>query len=137
MKRSADSQDVTLAKLLLVDDDPILLRAMVRILQAHEVRACSSGREALETLVAGHDFDAILLDFDMPGLDGGEVLAAIAAMRSPLAGACAFVTGSAELARAVRPDVPLLAKPFQPNELRELVARLVSPVVQRRAAATG
>jgi class 3 adenylate cyclase len=63
-------------RLLLADDDEpnreLLSRRLERL--GYEVTAVADGREALERIRAGQ-FDLVLLDLLMPGLDGREVLA--------------------------------------------------------------
>lgn len=63
------------ASLLVVDDDPVNRSMLSRSLEAggHEVTTVESGAEALE-LVASQDFDVVLLDVVMPGMDGYQVL---------------------------------------------------------------
>ncbi len=60
--------------LLCIDDDLTLLHIRKLVLQAagYEVRVAASGEEGLR--IFQHDsVDAVLLDFAMPGMDGGEV----------------------------------------------------------------
>jgi CheY-like chemotaxis protein len=63
-------------KILFVDDDPILREfAQVHLTtDTAEVRTAADGLEALETLEGGYAADAILLDLEMPGMDGFETL---------------------------------------------------------------
>jgi signal transduction histidine kinase/DNA-binding response OmpR family regulator len=74
---SASSADVTSiaerASILIVDDRPdklLALRSVLEDLQQHIVTA-ASGEEALKQVLL-HDFAVILLDVNMPGLDGLE-----------------------------------------------------------------
>src|SRR5262245_21869455 len=62
---------VTRASILVVDDHPANLVALEAVLDplGHEVIKCSSGEEALRHLLS-RDFALILLDVQMPGLDG-------------------------------------------------------------------
>ena len=59
---------------LLVDDDP-LIRQIARAAMEHfgpyRVMVCSSGREALEVL-ARRRYDVVLMDCQMPVMDGYE-----------------------------------------------------------------
>jgi two-component system, sensor histidine kinase and response regulator len=61
-------------KILLVDDNPINIRVAANILRDHNynISFSQSGQEALEK-VELVDFDLILLDIMMPGIDGFEV----------------------------------------------------------------
>lgn len=72
---------------LIVDDDPIVLRitqlALSR-LGVTRVEMCSDAREAASRIAAGlEDFDIVLSDLNMPGMDGIELLRAIADLKFP------------------------------------------------------
>ncbi|MBK7857292.1 MAG: response regulator [Archangiaceae bacterium] len=65
-------------RVLVVDDQPLVLAAMRRILQSVvEVTTASSADEALE-LMAAHPFDGVLSDYGMPGHDGLWLMAELA-----------------------------------------------------------
>jgi sigma-B regulation protein RsbU (phosphoserine phosphatase) len=66
---------VTEAHLLVADDDPANREMLARRLrrQGYQVSLASSGLEVLR-LVRGQQFDLVLLDMIMPGLDGYQVL---------------------------------------------------------------
>lgn len=113
-------------KILIVDDDPIVIESCRRILEAegmetHVARTVEKGEE----LLAADDFDLMLTDIKMPGRDGFEMI---------------------RRAREIRPDMPVLvmtgyltsetvensrrfgvnhfiAKPFTPEELLADVQR--------------
>ena len=63
-----------LPKTLIVDDETANLVALRRLLRRLETNiiTANSGKEAL-LLSAGHDFALILLDINMPEMDGYEV----------------------------------------------------------------
>ncbi len=69
-------------KILVVNDDPNSLFALTSLLAqwaeqaAYEVLAARSGQDALRQVLM-HDFAVILLDVNMPGMDGFETAAAI------------------------------------------------------------
>ena len=60
---------------LLVDDDPVLLRALARQLRTggYEVETALDGQEAMR-LVRSHGYDVIVSDIAMPNLDGMQLL---------------------------------------------------------------
>jgi two-component system response regulator MprA len=63
-----------MAKVLVVDDEPAVRRALERALKLdrYDVEMAADGEEALDRLV-GSDIDAVILDIAMPRLDGLEV----------------------------------------------------------------
>jgi signal transduction histidine kinase len=70
--------------ILIVDDDPALLQALphtvsLRLPEA-KVDTSSSAQRALE-LIRAHDYDTIVTDIKMPGMDGLELLAKIHELR--------------------------------------------------------
>lgn len=69
------SRPCRLARVLLVDDDAEVRRATQRALEQMgcTVTTCSGGEQAIRA-VALEDFDAILCDIFMPGLDGVELM---------------------------------------------------------------
>src|SRR5215470_13847995 len=67
------------AKILLVDDEPGMLRYIKTLLEVddHDVETASNGEEALATVEKGLQPDLVLLDLLMPGIDGLETLEAL------------------------------------------------------------
>ena len=63
-----------MAKILVVDDEPDIVRVVVRIMEArdHTVRTAHDGFEALEK-VREEPPDVIILDLNLPGMNGFEV----------------------------------------------------------------
>ena len=61
-------------KVLIVEDDPVIRDALQELLQHWGLvtEECAEGLEALTLLEAG-SFDLVLLDLNLPGLDGLEV----------------------------------------------------------------
>jgi two-component system sensor histidine kinase/response regulator len=62
-------------RVLVVDDDPLLLEAAQAYLASEgaEVVTAPDGNKALE-LLRGHAFDVAVVDIEMPGLDGFELV---------------------------------------------------------------
>lgn len=69
------------ARLLIVDDEPLNLEILSEYFEGlnYQLTTASSGEAAWTILQDGHDFDLILLDRMMPGLDGVELLKRIKA----------------------------------------------------------
>jgi two-component system cell cycle sensor histidine kinase/response regulator CckA len=113
------------ARLLLVDDEPSLGRALAAALRGdHDVVAVTSGRAALELLTRDRDFDVVLCDLMMPGLSGMEVWARVRVAWPDLAERFLFVTGGAftpEAAAFLAEGRPQLEKPFDLGALQELL----------------
>lgn len=62
---------------LLVDDDDLIRRAASRalcLLMGFEVTTATSGYEALALVRFGERFDAAVVDLDMPGMDGWDLV---------------------------------------------------------------
>lgn len=117
-------------RVLIVDDEPIVTRALGRVLLMHDVAACSSGSAALARLLAGDDFDVILCDISMPDMTGDALFDAIVRERPALASRFVFMTGSTMndvlktfLDRALR---PVWWKPF--TDVRDLRSRVAEQV---------
>jgi signal transduction histidine kinase/CheY-like chemotaxis protein/HPt (histidine-containing phosphotransfer) domain-containing protein len=121
-------------RILLVDDNAVNRSLAIRILErngGHDVVAAGSGREALAVLEAGPAFDVVLLDVQMPEMDGFEVTAAI---RAEETGTGRHLPIIALTAHAMKRDRErcleagmdgYVAKPIQTRELFEAIDRLV------------
>lgn len=82
--------------ILVVDDEPMFGVAVRRLLSGkHDVRVAGSGREALDHLVRGERFDAILSDVHMPEMTGIELYETIQQRWPELIPRMGFVTGGA------------------------------------------
>jgi DNA-binding response OmpR family regulator len=88
----------TLPRILLVDDDPDIVRLMQHVLTAHglgPVRQVTTGREALASL---EGIDVVLLDHQLPDTSGLDVLDAIRARSAPPAVVLVTAHGNESLA---------------------------------------
>jgi PAS domain S-box-containing protein len=89
-------------KVLLVDDEPLVLKALARILKAHEVTTVSSVRAALEHFSAGARFDVLLCDLMMPEQTGIDLYERLKVEVPEQAARMVFLTGGAFTERADR-----------------------------------
>lgn len=95
---TTDQKIVTPRKLriLVVDDEPALLRAMKRGLSIHhKIVVASDGEEALEILKSDNNFDTIICDLMMPKIDGVDVFYELKEISPELAKKMIFCTGGA------------------------------------------
>lgn len=87
-------------RLLLIDDEPLVSRAIRRLLGAsHDVVIADGGTAALEVLSHDQEFDAIICDLAMPGLDGPAVHERLSEQQPHLAEVMVFCSGGAFSAR--------------------------------------
>jgi DNA-binding response OmpR family regulator len=113
---------------LIVDDEKNILLTMSQSLEALQLETdtASNGEEALAKL-AEKDFVLILLDIRMPGMDGMEVLRKVREIRPDIRVIMITAYGTIELAvEAIKLGaVDFIQKPFSPEEIRELVLRVL------------
>ncbi|RZS80054.1 signal transduction histidine kinase [Motilibacter rhizosphaerae] len=130
--RSADGTSVAGLRLLVVDDNETNLQILRTQLEAADavVLTAEDGPGGLAAYAAetaaGRRIDAVLLDSDMPGMDGIEVARELARRPEGTRPVCLLLSSPA----AVRPlDRPLFAarlqKPVRPLKLRRTIANTV------------
>ena len=119
-------------RVLLAEDNPVNQQVAVAMLvkRGHEVHVSGNGREALEA-VRTRDYDVVLMDIQMPEMDGFEATAAIRALPKgkdlPIIGLTAHAL-SGERERCLSHGMSdYLAKPFKAHELFALVEGTSTP----------
>jgi CheY-like chemotaxis protein len=117
------------ANLLLVEDNPVNQKVALGLLRrlGYEADAVSSGIEALEAARAG-SYSAILMDCQMPGMDGFEATAAIRRLEGPMSRAPIIaLTANAmpgDRERCLRAGMDdYIPKPVQIDKLSEVLER--------------
>jgi len=114
------------ARILVVDDEEIVIRSCLRILGTgdYEVEAVQDGWEALRK-IDENDYDVVILDIMMPKIDGMEVLQRVKETHPDVD--VIMVTGHSQIETAVRSmklgAFDYLPKPFDPDELELVVER--------------
>jgi signal transduction histidine kinase/ActR/RegA family two-component response regulator len=121
-------------RILLVDDDPLLIKSLQDTLQedGHLVTATHGGHEGIEAFAAaakrGECFDIVVTDLGMPHIDGRKVATSVKGV-SPTT-PVVLLTGWGQRLIATN-DAPahvdkVLAKPPRLHELRAALAELVA-----------
>jgi PAS domain S-box-containing protein len=129
-------------RILIVDDDPLLIRSLRETLQAdgHDVTAADGGQAGIDAFAAskqaGPPFDVVVTDLGMPYVDGRKVAASIRAADSEMP--IVLLTGWGQRLIAEN-DTPhgvdrVLAKPPKLHELRSAFAELCG---LKRSTGTG
>ena len=112
--------------ILIVDDEDIVLRSCQRILRGDDygIDVASDGFKAL-AMIAENDYDVLVLDIMMPKMDGIEVLRRVKESHPDIE--VLMVTGLSEIGTAVKAmklgAFDYLPKPFEPDDLKQAVAR--------------
>lgn len=129
-RSSGATASAPMSAILVVDDEPAIA-TMIRVVlegAGHRVEIATDGRAALERIRRGN-FDLVISDLKMPHMDGRALYEAIREHRPALARRMLFSTGDAasadtqaflETSRA-----PVLVKPFDLDDLKREVARLL------------
>jgi two-component system, LytTR family, response regulator len=124
------------ATVLVVDDEPLARRGLRRLLGGRDdldvVGECEDGAAAVE-FIERHHPDVVLLDVQMPGVDGLEVLRRVGPERMP---AVVFVTAFDEFAIQAfdLAAVDYVVKPFTDDRLLRAVGRALTRHVEHVAA---
>ena len=116
------------ANVLLVDDDPGLLRTIQLLLEdeaGFRVTTATSGETALQLLERTGGFDVVVSDVAMPGMDGIRLLEAIRERhpRLPVILITAYASVRSAVAAMRAGAFQYLAKPVDPDELLLQVER--------------
>jgi signal transduction histidine kinase len=118
------------ARILLIDDEVALGRALQRALSRHhDVTVSNNGRDALSRVLGGERYDVIVSDLMMPEMTGMEIHDELSRRAPEQAGRMVFLTGGAfsEGARLFLEAVPnpRIDKPVEMTGLLEIVAGLL------------
>lgn len=122
------------ARILVVDDQESVGRAVERVLRGYDVIALVDPREALARITGGERFAVVLCDLMMPEMTGAVLYDRVRAIDPEQAERMVFITGGAittetrTFARNIGRTV--LLKPFVVDELRAVVARVAAQFAQ-------
>ena len=123
-------------RVLIVDDDPLILASLGRVLrEEHEVETSLGGDAAIERLRRGERFDLILCDVTMPRMSGLDLLETLERDFPEQVDAVVFMSGGVsedDRARLAARSMGYVGRPVDARRLLELV--LVRIGVRRRRA---
>jgi PAS domain S-box-containing protein len=121
----------TKAKILVVDDEPVVRQLVTEVLTAegHEVETTADGEDALNR-IKNNGYSIILVDMKLPGISGGELYERVQMMAGPLAKRVVLITGDVMGADTeafiTRTKVPCITKPFDVKQLKAEIRRLLA-----------
>ncbi len=123
--RAADPSRSPTGKILVIDDETMILKVLRHMLRENEVVCMSDARDALELLRHDSTFDIIFTDLTMPTMNGMDFYNALTTEAPEMARRVVFLTGGATTpeARAFlnRVENPVLQKPISINSLLEFI----------------
>ena len=127
-QRPSRPAEARAGRILVVDDEVNLVRAYRRYLgRRHDVVVAYGGEEALAVLATDEDFDLILCDLMMPGVDGVGVYERLRREQPHLLDRIVFCSGGPTSRRCEQflnePGVVFIAKPIGHDALNQWISR--------------
>jgi PAS domain S-box-containing protein len=117
-------------RFLIIDDEEMVLNAVARILNHHEIVCMAHAREGLDRLKSDDRFDIVFCDLMMPSMTGIEFYEELLVSRPEIASRVVFLTGGAMTSKAAEflRIVPneRVQKPFGVNDLRTMVQQILA-----------
>jgi CheY-like chemotaxis protein len=120
-----DRKEVAMARILVVDDREDVARAIARMLPEHDTATESDPRRAVARVEDGERFDIVLCDLNMPVMDGREVSDALVQAHESPPPIVLMMSGEENVDSLFATGRAVLIKPFDGNELRDLVAAML------------
>lgn len=139
LPESEEQVSVPGQRILVIDDEAVIGLGCRRVLcpEGHEVRTYEDPQAGLQAALSG-DFDLLLVDLVMPGIDGLEILKQVKA--AGVSSEVVIITGHSTVESAVEAmkqgAADYLSKPFSPNQLRMVLYKVWerSALIQENAA---
>jgi signal transduction histidine kinase/CheY-like chemotaxis protein len=122
-------------RILVAEDNPVNQKLIRGLLEkdGHDVTLVGNGREAVDAIAGGGRFDVVLMDVQMPEMDGLQASAAIRALSDRVQRSVPIVALTAHAQagyQKVCTDAGMnsyLSKPIDRTQLRNLVAAIAGP----------
>jgi CheY-like chemotaxis protein len=115
-----------LPRILIVDDQPDMIRTLSRLLTSDaDIASACSGAAALTLISGGERFDLVLCDIMMPGMTGLDLFDRVKAIDPTAAAVFVFTTGGIpadQQDRLTATGARCLPKPCDIQELKRLIA---------------
>lgn len=112
-------------RILVLDDEPLIGRALRRALSGHEVEVATDAREVLRRARTGDSWNLILCDLMMPEMSGMEFFEALGTDAPTLRERVVFMTGGAFTTEArmffASLENPRLEKPFDAAAVQRVI----------------
>jgi two-component system cell cycle sensor histidine kinase/response regulator CckA len=126
----AQAREMRRARVLIVDDEPALLRSIGDLIgEEHDIVTASSGRQALDVLRVDREFDVILADLMMADVTGMDLFDVVRSDHPELERRFVFMTGGAFTLRGrtllASTANRCIEKPFDGAELLRVIGDAV------------
>ena len=127
VSKSEEESSLLGQRILVIDDEPVIGLSCKRTLRpdGHEVETYDDPQAGLRAALSG-DFDVLLVDLVMPGIDGLEILKQVKA--AGVSSEVVIVTGHSTVESAVEAmklgAADYLSKPFSPSQLKMLLQKV-------------
>ncbi len=124
-------------RILLVEDEDMVRIVAERALSraGYEITACPGGEEGLAVITGGGEFDLVVSDVVMPGMDGPAMVRAIRELRPEIP--VLFMSGYAEenlRSEIDIPDMHFIAKPFSVAAIGDKVGSVMRQAKAQQTA---
>jgi PAS domain S-box-containing protein len=119
------------ARILVVDDEPTIRELLEKVLtrMGHKVETTGDAGTAMDKIYAGENFDVIIADVRMPGMNGIELYSRILEKSPEMKNRTIFITGDVMgidiRTFLIQNKLPYLAKPFEIELLKEKIAAML------------
>jgi DNA-binding NtrC family response regulator len=129
--RVARVSDVSLPRLLLVDDDPAVRESLGEVLESvAKVETCPSAESAVFRIERNH-YDIVVAGYALPGMNGADLLGAVNEQAPEIAGL--LIATSDDYCKSKKcPHHRVLLSPVEPGRLCATVKQLAAIVRMRR-----